>query len=90
MSHSDSAESPKVKAPKLIVQRHSQSVTEFLLNRPKALNSVDHEMISIMQDELKSWHKDPMQMPRVLIMRGAGDRAFCAGGDIVSLFRARD
>ena len=61
-----------------------------MLNRPKALNSVDHEMITTMQDELKSWHQFPEKAPRVLLIKGAGEKAFCAGGDIVSLFKARD
>lgn len=30
----------------------------------------------------------PKGAPRVLLMTGAGEKAFCAGGDIVSLYKA--
>ncbi len=76
--------------PKLIVIRHTASSTEFILNRPKALNSVDFDMITSMKNELIKWHKDPTLAPRVLMIKGTGNKAFCAGGDIVSLFRAGD
>ena len=61
---------------------------EFKLNVPKTLNSLDSEMCDIMLSKLQGWYKDPASAPRALIMTGSGDKAFCAGGDIVSLYKA--
>ena len=57
------------------------------MNAPKALNSVDTEMCDLMIGELKRWKKEECA-PRVLMMSGMGGKAFCAGGDIVSLYKA--
>src|SRR5690242_12015653 len=55
------------------------------LNRPKALNSLSHGMILEMEKVLPQWEKDPAV--KAVIVRGAGDRAFCAGGDVAGLYR---
>ena len=56
------------------------SVGVITLNRPKALNALDQEMCLAIDAALKLWAKDD-GIAAVLI-RGAGDRAFCAGGDV--------
>ena len=50
------------------------------LNRPKALNALTHGMCIGMHKMLSAWAKDPAI--RTVAIRGAGPRAFCAGGDI--------
>jgi enoyl-CoA hydratase len=50
------------------------------LNRPKALNALTHGMVRLLAPQLRAWGADPAV--RHVIIRGAGDRAFCAGGDI--------
>ena len=50
------------------------------LNRPKALNALTHGMCIGMHKTLSEWAKDPEI--RTVAVRGAGPRAFCAGGDI--------
>jgi enoyl-CoA hydratase/carnithine racemase len=55
------------------------------LNRPKALNSLSHGMILEMEKVLPQWEKDPAV--KAVVVRGAGDRAFCAGGDVAGLYR---
>ncbi|MDH3228439.1 MAG: enoyl-CoA hydratase/isomerase family protein [Alphaproteobacteria bacterium] len=55
------------------------------LNRPQALNALTLEMIHAMTDRLADWAADPA-VAGVLI-RGAGDKAFSAGGDIRALIR---
>ena len=72
---------------KVLFDQHSACVTEWKLNSPKALNSVDTEMCNIMIDEMKRWNSTGSS-PRVLMMSGMGGKAFCAGGDIVSLYKA--
>ena len=55
------------------------------LNRPKALNSLSHGMILEMEKVIPQWEKDPAV--KAVVVRGAGDRAFCAGGDVAGLYR---
>jgi len=50
------------------------------LNRPKALNSINQEMIDIMQETLNDWI--PENKVKLVIQEGAGGKAFCAGGDV--------
>ena len=50
------------------------------LDRPKALNSLNHEMIRIITDALEGWREDP-DIEQVLIV-SASPKAFCAGGDV--------
>lgn len=54
------------------------------LNRPRALNALTHGMVHALARALDAWERDPA-VTRVVI-RGAGDRAFCAGGDIRQLY----
>src|SRR3954465_4409098 len=55
------------------------------LNRPKALNALTHGMILELERVIPGWEKDPSI--KAVVLRGAGDRAFCAGGDVTNLYR---
>lgn len=57
-----------------------------ILNRPKLLNSVNMNMLEKLHHLLKKWNSDPT-IPFILV-KGAGDKAFCAGGDVVALSRS--
>ncbi|MFJ6793002.1 enoyl-CoA hydratase/isomerase family protein [Streptomyces sp. NPDC091268] len=50
------------------------------LNRPRALNALTHPMVRAIAEALTAWEQDPA-VAQVLI-RGAGGRGLCAGGDI--------
>jgi len=50
------------------------------LNRPRALNALTLPMCGTLDEGLRAWQADPA-IGAVLI-KGEGDRAFCAGGDI--------
>jgi enoyl-CoA hydratase len=54
------------------------------LNRPKALNAVTHNMVRLLGSQLKAWADD--QAVTRVIVSAAGERAFCAGGDIRALY----
>jgi enoyl-CoA hydratase len=54
------------------------------LNRPQALNALTLGMVREMRAALDAWAVDPA-ITRVLV-RGAGEKAFCAGGDIRKLY----
>ena len=56
------------------------------LNRPKALNALTTEMIRAFDPCLAAWAEDPSIA--AVVVRGAGDRAFCAGGDIRAIYES--
>jgi len=57
------------------------------LNRPDALNALTLAMVRDFHPQLDRWAVDPGV--RAVVVRGAGDRAFCAGGDIRALYDGR-
>jgi len=56
------------------------------LNRPKALNALTHGMCVDMKAQLDAWAND--DAIKHVVIRGAGERAFCAGGDIRALYES--
>ena len=50
------------------------------LNRPKALNALTLAMCRALLPKIAEWAQDPEL--HAVVLRGAGDRAFCAGGDL--------
>ena len=56
------------------------------LNRPKALNALTHDMALRLEERLLRW-REVERVAAVAIM-GAGEKAFCAGGDIRALYEA--
>ena len=61
--------------------------TAFItLNRPKALNALTLAMIRAMMPQLQAWADDPAI--KAVVVEGAGDRAFCAGGDVRAVYEA--
>nr|NP_001014338.1 3-hydroxyisobutyryl-CoA hydrolase, mitochondrial [Danio rerio]Q58EB4.1 RecName: Full=3-hydroxyisobutyryl-CoA hydrolase, mitochondrial; AltName: Full=3-hydroxyisobutyryl-coenzyme A hydrolase; Short=HIB-CoA hydrolase; Short=HIBYL-CoA-H; Flags: Precursor [Danio rerio]AAH91995.1 3-hydroxyisobutyryl-Coenzyme A hydrolase [Danio rerio]AAI64778.1 Hibch protein [Danio rerio] len=56
------------------------------LNRPKALNALTLNMIRHIYPQLKKWDKD--SETDIVIIKGAGEKAFCAGGDIRAIAEA--
>ena len=53
------------------------------LNRPAAINALDHEMCLSIEQALQQWESDD-EVAAVLVC-GAGERGLCAGGDIVAI-----
>ncbi len=56
------------------------------LNRPKSLNALGRDMIGALLDQLPRWAEDPNIV--AVWLDGEGDRAFCAGGDVVQVYLA--
>lgn len=54
------------------------------LNRPRQLNALTHGMVQAIMPRLLQWRDDPA-VTRIII-KGAGEKAFCAGGDIRALY----
>ena len=63
---------------------HVERGVGFLtLNRPKAINSLTHPMVTALDAALTAWADD--DAVRAVVVRGAGERGLCAGGDVVAL-----
>src|SRR3974390_3486303 len=56
------------------------------LNRPQALNAITLDMAVAMTALLREWQIDAKV--GAVLLDGAGDRGFCAGGDIRALYDA--
>jgi enoyl-CoA hydratase len=56
----------------------------IVLNRPKALNALTLTMVRLIATALDEWEGD-RAVDRIVLL-GAGERAFCAGGDIRRLY----
>lgn len=56
------------------------------LNAPKALNSLSLPMAQAMQRQLDAWATD--DSVAAVWLEGAGEKAFCAGGDIRAMYEA--
>jgi enoyl-CoA hydratase/carnithine racemase len=56
------------------------------LNVPKALNALNLDMIRLLAPQLDAWAQD--DQVAMVILKGEGEKAFCAGGDVVSLYKA--
>ncbi len=54
------------------------------LNRERALNALTVGMVRALDGQLRAWETDP-SVKRIVI-EGAGEKAFCAGGDIRQLY----
>ncbi len=57
------------------------------LNRPQALNTLSLSMYRDFDPKLIAWAKDPGI--HAVVVRGAGEKAFCAGGDVRAIYDAR-
>lgn len=55
----------------------------LILNRPKARNALSGGLIRLLHDALARAEADPQA--RVIVLTGAGEKAFCAGGDLSGL-----
>lgn len=55
----------------------------FTMNRPKVLNALNITMIRRMTAQLKKWEQE--SSVKLVVIKGAGGKAFCCGGDIRAL-----
>ncbi|MCX2898062.1 enoyl-CoA hydratase/isomerase family protein [Pseudomonas mandelii] len=59
-------------------------IGHLTLNRPAGLNALTLDMVRNLQRQLDAWAQDAAV--HAVVLRGAGEKAFCAGGDIRSLY----
>lgn len=67
-----------------VLFKDEDRVGVITLNRPKVLNSLDLSMVKKILPQLEEWEKNK----DIVIVKGAGDKAFCAGGDVKAIVLA--
>jgi enoyl-CoA hydratase/carnithine racemase len=75
-------------APVLFEEKTAANGTRFgiaTLNSPQTLNGLSLEMVDALAAQLDAWANDPGVV--LVVLQGAGEKAFCAGGDLHGLYR---
>ncbi|MCK8608128.1 enoyl-CoA hydratase/isomerase family protein [Agromyces sp. C10] len=62
----------------------ADGVGRLTLQRPQALNALSYEMIRSISAVFDAWRYDPEVA--MVVLDGAGERGFCAGGDVRELY----
>lgn len=62
------------------------SLATLTINRPRALNALTLDNYRRIAPALRAWSTDPSV--HAVAVRGAGGRAFCAGGDVRAVYEA--
>ncbi len=76
-------------APVLFEERptlHGRKIGIATLNSPKTLNGFSLQMSHLLDDKLINWLQDPAIA--VVVLQAAGEKAFCAGGDLHALYKS--
>jgi enoyl-CoA hydratase len=68
----------------VLITVESGRLGHITLNRPRAINALTHTMVGRIHRALKRWHAD--DNIQTVLLDGAGDRGFCAGGDVRALY----
>ena len=61
-------------------------VAILTLDRPQALNALSHAMVRELAEHIERCRKDDSVV--ALVLRGSGEKGFCAGGDVRALYHA--
>ncbi|MGA9251553.1 MAG: enoyl-CoA hydratase/isomerase family protein [Roseobacter sp.] len=67
-----------------ILIRKIHQAGRITFNRPDALNAMTYDMCLAIKQAMDTWRNDPEV--KHIVIDAAGDRAFCAGGDIAQLY----
>ncbi|MCK1797589.1 enoyl-CoA hydratase/isomerase family protein [Streptomyces sp. XM4193] len=68
-----------------VLVRREGHAGHLVLNRPKALNSLNRSMVRRLEEVLLQWEQD--DTVKVVVLSGAGERGLCAGGDIRAIYQ---
>jgi len=69
-----------------IPSANGKKIAVATLNAEKSLNSLSLAMVDLLNPQLAQWENDASIA--CVILRGAGAKAFCAGGDVVQLYQS--
>lgn len=73
-----------IDAEPTVLVRTEGALGRLTLNRPKAINALDLDMIGQLTAALNAWRADTDI--DIVLLDGAGDRGLCAGGDVRALY----
>lgn len=62
------------------------NIGHITLDAPATLNSLTLDMVDMLAEQLAAWRDD--DAIAAVMIDGAGDKAFCAGGDVQALYRS--
>lgn len=68
------------------IESKKGKIGHLTLNAPKALNSLSLEMIQAAYQQLTQWAED--DSIACILLDGAGEKGFCAGGDVQKLYQS--
>lgn len=71
----------------VLINKENSTIV-LTLNRERVLNALNLNMVRIISENISSWNDDDSISGVLLI--GAGEKAFCAGGDIVSVYHSKN
>ena len=74
---------PTANADDLVLRHDEGAVAVLTLNRPKALNALNQPLLQRLSERLREIAADPHV--RVVVLTGAGEKAFVAGADIAEM-----
>jgi enoyl-CoA hydratase len=72
--------------PDEVLTRVDGGVGLITLNRPKAINSLNQNMVDALSAVLTRWASD--DAVRAVVLAGTGERGLCAGGDVVAVYHS--
>ncbi|WP_421083735.1 enoyl-CoA hydratase/isomerase family protein [Rothia nasimurium] len=79
-------DTPGTQPTESVLTEKRGSLGVITLNRPRAVNALNYEMMQLMNAALDDFETD--ESVQAVLLRGAGDRGLCAGGDVVALYQA--
>ncbi|WP_245865498.1 enoyl-CoA hydratase/isomerase family protein [Prauserella marina] len=82
------ADIDKASGEEPVICRRTGRLGRVTLNRPSALNALTLDMITLATRTLREWLTD--SAVELVVVDGAGERAFCAGGDITVVHGAAE
>ncbi len=77
-----------VTEPVLLCRRDGRGVVRLTLNRPRAYNSLSRALLEALEKRIRELDDDPEV--RVVVLTGAGGKAFCAGHDLKEMGAERN
>ena len=78
----------KQDGPVVLINKHEEGkIWVITMNRPHRMNALGDGMATAMSDALEAYRDN--KVSRVVIITGSGDRAFCAGADLIETAEIR-
>ncbi|UOQ45749.1 enoyl-CoA hydratase/isomerase family protein [Halobacillus salinarum] len=71
----------------VLFSQQENGVASITLNRQEALHSLNDQMLDAIGKQLMEWERN--DQVKLIVLKGAGTKGLCAGGDIKTLYKAR-